>query len=267
MFNVPLPPWSQKKMEAGLKDEVPSWALSGWFPRHFEMVFLADLYRQMAQEKGIAQKVLSLGCGEGFIEYLLALEGISVLGIDKDDKTLARASTYQKSFNRMRSNLGLESTLEYTHKHFGKVDLKKEFPDHRMMLANWIGPGEDEQTHDLRRYVAKPEPEMVVISGEWGNIMDNATPINMSHWGYHYVVGWYSVGCHIHALLAPHLGLSDSSEAVVEVWAKERTRSLSGLNFKKVPPYEWEADMDIDRRMPAYRKAEVYVLRNDVLDE
>lgn len=266
VFNVPLPDWARDSAKEELKSKYPTWPLSDWFPRHFEMVFLADLYKRMASED-IKPNVLSLGCGKGLIEYLLALEGVSVLGVDKDESRIVQARSYQRLFNRVKPHRNLDSTLEYVAREFEGLDFKRELPDYRMVLANWIGPGEEDQgnRHDLRRYVAEPAPELIVISGESKCMRDGYTPTNMEDWGYRCIMSWYSMHHFLYPITAPSLYIGAINGGVIsdlmimEVWAKGIT-PLIAPKFKKVLPYPWEDYLKLDQSITKSLRSKMYVI-------
>jgi len=241
VFDVPLPKWVQKSLDIGFEDYWPR-HVSFWIPRHFEIARIAHIFKRVAALRGVELKVLEPAAGNGFVSYLLALEGISVHSFDVKKKTLERSRPFQELFDSIKTKRGLDNDLTFT---TGLLKDIAKYEKHKLLLSVWPPPAsaDDVLEKDSRKDWMRIKPEAIVVCVEAG-CAQSITPVCMSdrRYRYNFLTGWRSTSS---GRIDLRLGAGHWSDlTLVEAYTKEKLDIRFSKRSNKVEPYPWERILD-----------------------
>jgi len=226
-----------KKLEELVLDDfkgVPR--ASSWIPRHFDIKKIAA-YTNLIKNP----KMLDAGCGNGFISYLFALEGLDVLGVD----------------------LGLKDDSKFWRKDVPGLKLRKNdiysgdlYKERNIVFNSWMPQGED--WSGCFKY-AKPAPSIIFYVKSQSTGLQPQMPVNINPnqidtyttpLGFIEVDRWKTFG-NDGFILSNDNGIKEKTcDVIVQVkrdvwksrWKKFELTKNSNIPFNAVQ-YNWEKEL------------------------
>lgn len=189
----------------------PQHHITHWVPRREDIVMIANAAKHVSSNPTI----LDIGCGNGFLSYLLAREGVNVVGIDPDESHIVK-SPYK------HDNLELIA---------GGVERMSQY-DADVIFNSWMPLGVD-----ITPQIVAQNAPMIVYAGEYGGATGIAGLSYRPGPMYRIRCGWEGLSIVDAYLWDMRKRLSNITQIQVR---RDVSLPLSAIIAQNVEPYAWE---------------------------